>query len=112
MHASVLPFYVLVCNKYDFEDKIMYFFQTSNQGIQDRENNMTKLDHILKATAEELSVLSDKTGMPITQENGQRRYGPPIGSTHPPKKGKYTCCMQLFLFSHISKWIDRLRCIG
>jgi len=37
-----------------------------------------------------LAELSDKTGMPITQENGQRRYGPPTDYNGPPvQKGNF-----------------------
>ena len=38
-----------------------------------------------------LNTLSEATGMPITQENGQRRFGPPVDHVgDPPPKGCFT----------------------
>jgi hypothetical protein len=47
-----------------------------------------ELDQLSERQSEILKKLSAKTGMPITQENGQRRYGPPPDFKGPPAKGK------------------------
>jgi len=48
---------------------------------------MIKLDEQAERTREVLTVLSEATGMPIVQENGQRRFGPPPDVTTPPPRG-------------------------
>jgi hypothetical protein len=46
---------------------------------------MQVMDRLLKKNSMQLANLTEATGIPLTQENGQRRFGPVHGSKHPPK---------------------------
>lgn len=54
------------------------------------------LDEVEEKTLIELNKLTDRTGMPITQENGQRRYGPPLDcDLKVPPRGLYAMILDL-----------------
>jgi hypothetical protein len=44
------------------------------------QKEMLAMERILQKNTEDLEVLCENTGMELTQENGQRRLGPPSSS--------------------------------
>ena len=68
-----------------------FYFQFPGADLTKREAAYLEYNVIHLRMTQALGELSAKTGMPITQENGQRRYGPPVNYTGPPpQKGKTT----------------------
>lgn len=57
--------------------------------MRERDIHQLHLDRLEEERLKLLRTLTDRTGMPVTQENGQRRYGPPLDPYAPlPEKGK------------------------
>jgi hypothetical protein len=69
----------------------IYFIVQKSVGgeaMMESQRKIMELDQIAERQSKILKKLSAKTGMPITQENGQRRYGPPPDFKGPPPRGK------------------------
>lgn len=66
---------------------------------------MHEMEKLLERNALELAELTESTGMPLVQENGQRRFGPLPGPRGPAKGkiykmqrvGFYSICFATFV---------------
>jgi len=65
--------------------------ETAGKVMHKTQIDILNMENLITKTNLELNKLSEATGMPITQENGQRRYGPPVGETIIPAKGNCSC---------------------